>query len=57
MLPEYVVKVHLASGKLIRVLSDYSSASVDISVVYTERDHVAPKIRALLDFITDKFRS
>jgi DNA-binding transcriptional LysR family regulator len=57
LLPEYVVKRELVSGRLIRVLSEFSSSSVEISALYSEREHLAPKVKVLLDFLVDYFSS
>lgn len=51
MLPEYVVLDRLKSGELVRVLSEFCSSFVNISLLYAERKHMAPKVRVLLDFL------
>ncbi len=49
--PTFIVQEHLQSGALREVLLDYRSHELGIHAVYPSRQHVAPKIRVLIDFL------
>lgn len=55
MLPEYVVSDAINKGLLIRLLANYCSSHVDVSLVYSEREHMAPKVRVFLDYLIESF--
>lgn len=54
--PSFLVHPHLQSGALVEVLPDYRSIELGIYAVYPSRRHLAPKVRALVDFLVDAFR-
>lgn len=54
--PSFLVGTHLASGALVEVLPHYRSIELGVYVVYPSRKHLAPKIRALTDFLVEAFR-
>ncbi len=51
----YMVLPHLQSGELVEVLPQWSPASMPISVVYLHNRHLAPKVRAFVDWVTELF--
>ena len=53
---EFVVQDHLRSGALVRVLKDWCPPSYEFCLYFPARDHMAPKLRALVDFLSDKRR-
>jgi DNA-binding transcriptional LysR family regulator len=55
LLPEYIVTKKIKAGKLIRLLDEYCTSALDIHALYTSREHMAPKVRVLLDFLADYF--
>ena len=55
MLPSYVVNKKIQQGRLIRLLDTYCSSHVDIYAVYSSRDNMPPKLRALLNFFGNHF--
>ncbi len=55
LLPNYVIEKKVQQGRLLRLLHDYCASHVDIFAVYSERDNMPPKLRALLDFLTLHF--
>lgn len=55
MLPNYIVHNKIKNGQLIRLLDTYCSSHVDIYAVYSSRDNMPPKLRALLDFFSEHF--
>jgi DNA-binding transcriptional LysR family regulator len=44
------------SGALVRVLSDFPTPGLRISLVYPSRRHLAPRTRLVLDFIEKQVR-
>lgn len=47
----YMVLEHLISGRLRRVLSDYPSPAVPLSVLYPRNRHLSPTVRAFVDWV------
>lgn len=55
--PAFMVAPHLASGALVEVLPLYRSIELGICALYPSRKHLTPKVRALIDFLVDAFRT
>lgn len=55
--PRFIVGDDLRAGRLIEVLPDYSFAPIGIYAVYPSRRHLSAKIRAFVEFITERFSS
>ena len=49
----YMAEPHLKSGRLVQVLSEYAAAGPPISVLFPSNHHLAPKVRAFIDFVAD----
>ena len=54
MLPTYFVSADLASGELIRLLSDYEPEPLGIHGVYLSRQHQPQLLRMMVDFLADR---
>lgn len=54
-LPGYMVTQEIIEGKLQSVLNDYVQKDIGIYAVYQHNRHMAPKVRAFLDFIAERF--
>ncbi|MCP5448234.1 MAG: LysR family transcriptional regulator [Chromatiaceae bacterium] len=52
--PTFLVGADLAAGRLVPILPDYRSIELGIYAVYPTRKHVAPKVRALVNFLEEK---
>lgn len=52
----YMVREHLASGRLRRVLSDYSAPAAPLSVLYPKNRHLSPTVRAFVDWVGELIR-
>lgn len=52
----YMVRDHLASGRLVRVLTDYRSPAVPLSVLYPKNRHLSPTVRAFVDWVAEVTR-
>ena len=53
-IPTFVVGGDIQAGRLIPLLSNYETLEVAIFVVYPQRQHLSPKVRAFVDFIAKK---
>jgi len=53
--PSFIVGADLAAGRLQEILPGYRAAELGIHVVYPSRKFVAPKVRALVDFLVEAF--
>lgn len=53
--PSFYVGEDLRSGKLVRLLSEYSLPELGIHVVYPKRSHVPPKVRVFVEFLARHF--
>lgn len=53
--PRFLVGDDLAAGRLVALLPEYSAAELGIYALYPSRKHVAPKVRALIDFLSQYF--
>ncbi len=47
----YMVLDHLRSGRLRRVLADFSAPLVPLSVIYPRNRHLSPTVRAFVDWV------
>lgn len=55
--PSFMVSGHLRSGALVEVLPGYRSIELGVYAVYASRKHVAPKLRVLIDYLAEAFRT
>jgi DNA-binding transcriptional LysR family regulator len=51
-LPEFVIDWQLRKGVLVTVLDDYTDRSGPLRVLWPSSRHLAPKLRAFVDFLT-----
>ncbi|MEP5730489.1 MAG: LysR family transcriptional regulator [Sulfitobacter sp.] len=56
-LPRYMTDQKFKSGELVHVLPEYSPPSTDIVVMFAERRNLAPKTRAFVDFLAQRFKN
>jgi len=54
--PTYLANPHLADGSLQAVLPDWTLPDMAIYALYPSRKHLSPAVRALLDFLVERFR-
>lgn len=52
----YMVREHLISGRLRRVLVDYPAPAVPLSVLYPQNRHLSPTVRAFVDWVSEVVR-
>jgi DNA-binding transcriptional LysR family regulator len=55
--PTFIVGADLAAGTLVELLPQYRSLTLGIHAVYQSRKHLTPKVRLLVDFLAEWFRS
>ncbi|SED39618.1 LysR family transcriptional regulator [Pseudomonas anguilliseptica] len=53
--PRYSVSAHLRSGALVQLLPDYEPQQLGIHALYGTRRQMPPALRALLDFLIERF--
>jgi DNA-binding transcriptional LysR family regulator len=54
--PSFLVGADLKSGALVQLLPEYLSAALGIYTVYPTRKHLSPKVRLLIDFLSESAR-
>jgi len=57
MLPAYLAAEGLRSGLLRQILSDWQAETLGLYGLYASRRHLPPTLRALLDFLAERFGS
>lgn len=53
---DFIVAADLRAGTLLRVLPDYTLRPRELYVLYPQSRHLAPKVRAFVDFASDWYR-
>lgn len=53
--PSFMVAQDLRAGRLVEVLPEYRSIELGVYVVYPSRKHLPPKVRALVNFLAERF--
>ena len=57
MQPTYHANMYLREGRLQRVLPDWTLPELSIYALYPSRKHLSPAVRAMLDFLVQRFAS
>jgi len=55
LLPVYAVQQDLQTGKLIRVMDDYQALTFPLTLVYSHRQALSPKLRVFIEFVREAF--
>jgi len=55
--PCFLVSQYLSSGALVEVLPQYPSVELGVYAVYPTRKHLSGKVRALIEFLDEAFRT
>ena len=53
MFPRFFVARELEHGSLVQALPDYEMPALSINAVYASRRHLAPKVRAFVDYLAE----
>ena len=56
-IPQLAGEKELAEGRLVPILQDFDNPDLKIHAVYPSRRHLAPKVRAFVDFLVEKCAS
>jgi DNA-binding transcriptional LysR family regulator len=52
--PRFIVEDDLRSGRLVEVLTNYSTIELGIYAIYPSRKHLSAKVRTFVDFLVEK---
>jgi DNA-binding transcriptional LysR family regulator len=55
--PSFLVAEHLKSGALVELMPQYKAGELGIFAVYPTRKHVTPKVRVLIEFLLEAFKT
>ena len=55
--PDYAVSKDIETGRLVRILPEFPSATLDIHAVFLEKRHIPIRVIACLDFMSHQFRT
>lgn len=55
LLPDFIIGDDIEAGRLVELMPDYTAGELGVHAVYPSRRHVAPKIRAMMAFLTEQF--
>ena len=55
LLPVYAIQQDLQTGKLIRVMEDYQALTFPLTLVYSHRQALSPKLRVFIEFVREAF--
>ncbi len=53
--PDFLVGDDIAAGTLVELMPEYRAAELGVYAIYPSRRHIAPKIRALIAFLSEHF--
>jgi DNA-binding transcriptional LysR family regulator len=53
--PTFLVGEDIRAGRLVELLPDYRLPNIDILAVYPSRRHLSVKVRAMVDFLVERF--
>ena len=53
--PSFMVAEDLRAGALVEILPEYRSIELGVYIVYPSRKHLPPKVRALVNFLSERF--
>lgn len=54
-LSSYLVDDKIAAGELVRLLPEYTQKNADVAVIFADKRNLAPKIRAFVEFMSERF--
>jgi DNA-binding transcriptional LysR family regulator len=57
LMPDFLVRGDIKSGKLVSVLNEYACPELAINAVYPHRQHLATNVRSFLDLATKHFHA
>ncbi|HAS62246.1 MAG TPA: LysR family transcriptional regulator, partial [Vibrio sp.] len=57
VLPEFICREHFETGKLVRLLPNYTMPEVEVSLVYADRQLMPKRKKALIDYLLQSFKA
>ena len=55
--PSFMLHDDLRRGDLVEILPQYRAVELGIHALYPSRKYLAPKVRALVDYLAEAFRA
>ena len=55
--PTYLANAHLGRGELVSLLPDWRPPALKVYALYMSRQHLPANVRALLDFLVERFKT
>lgn len=55
--PSFLVGADIRAGRLVELLPDYRAGELGIHALFPSREHVAPKVRMMIDYLVEALRS
>lgn len=55
-MPTFIVGEDIKAGRLHTLFDDYQVLELSIFLIYPQRRHISPKVRAFIDFMTPRFK-
>jgi DNA-binding transcriptional LysR family regulator len=52
--PRFIINDDVRTGRLVQVLSNYTSEELGIDAVYPSRKHLSAKVRTFVDYLVDE---
>lgn len=52
--PDFVVGDDVDAGRLVELMPEYRAGELGVHAVYPSRRHIAPKVRALIEFLSER---
>ncbi|MGG7379016.1 LysR substrate-binding domain-containing protein, partial [Escherichia coli] len=56
MEPDFIVGPDVRAGRLLVLLPNYETPTIDIYAAYPSRRHLSMKVRAFVDFLVARFK-
>jgi DNA-binding transcriptional LysR family regulator len=54
--PAFMVQPHIAAGRLVPLLEDWSAEQVPLSIVYSPNRHLSTRVRVFVDWMVELLR-
>jgi LysR family transcriptional regulator for bpeEF and oprC len=52
---DYLMMQHVAAGRMVRLLADWTSEPVPVHIVYPQNRHLSAKVRVFVEWVSDLF--
>ena len=55
LLADFQVREHMAKGRLVPIMTDWTTDSIPVHVVYPQNRHLSAKVRVFVEWVADLF--